>query len=54
MTSQAQSAEPLPGVRGLVFTGFPLHPAGKPSLQRASHLADVQLPMLGWMRAHAH
>lgn len=46
MTSQAQAAEPLPGVRGLVFTGFPLHPAGKPSLQRAAHLADVQLPML--------
>ena len=46
MTSQAQAAEPLPGVRGLVFTGFPLHPAGKPSLQRAAHLAGVQLPML--------
>ena len=46
MTSQAQAAEPLPGVRGLVFTGFPLHPAGKPSLQRATHLSDVQLPML--------
>lgn len=46
MTSQAQAAEPLPGVRGLVFTGFPLHPAGKPSLQRAAHLGGVQLPML--------
>src|SRR5260370_9360377 len=31
MTSQAQAASPLPGVRGLVFLGFPLHPAGKPS-----------------------
>lgn len=46
MTSQAQAAEPLPHVRGLVFVGFPLHAAGKPSLQRAKHLADVQVPML--------
>ena len=46
MTSQAQAASPLPGVRGLVFFGFPLHPAGKPSDQRAEHLSDVQVPML--------
>ena len=46
MTSQAQSASPLPGVRGLVFLGFPLHPAGRPSDERAEHLADVQVPML--------
>jgi uncharacterized protein len=46
MTSQAQSAEPLPHVRGLVFVGFPLHAAGKPSTDRASHLAEVQVPML--------
>ena len=46
MTSQAQALEPLPGVRGLVFFGFPLHPAGKPSVDRAEHLARVQLPML--------
>ena len=46
MTSQAQAIEPLPGVRGLVFVGFPLHPAGKPSDERAAHLADVKLPML--------
>jgi predicted alpha/beta-hydrolase family hydrolase len=46
MTSQAQAASPLPGVRGLVFFGFPLHPAGKPSAERAAHLADVQIPML--------
>jgi uncharacterized protein len=46
MTSQAQAAEPLPNVRGIVFVGFPLHPAGKLSAERASHLADVQLPML--------
>jgi len=46
MTSQAQAAQPLAGVRGLVFVGFPLHPAGKPSLTRADHLADVRLPML--------
>jgi predicted alpha/beta-hydrolase family hydrolase len=46
MTSQAQAAAPLPEVRGLVFVGFPLHPAGKPSMERAEHLAGVQLPML--------
>ena len=46
MTSQAQAAAALPGVRGLVFLGFPLHPAGKPSRERARHLADVDVPML--------
>lgn len=46
MTSQAQAATPLPGVRGLAFLGFPLHPAGKPSDERAAHLADVRVPML--------
>ena len=46
MTSQAQAAEPLEGVRGLVFFAFPLHPAGKPSTERAAHLADVTVPML--------
>jgi predicted alpha/beta-hydrolase family hydrolase len=46
MTSQAQALSPLPGVRGLAFFGFPLHPAGKPSSDRASHLADVRIPML--------
>jgi predicted alpha/beta-hydrolase family hydrolase len=46
MTSQAQAASPLPGVRGLVFLGFPLHPAGRPSNERAGHLFDVRIPML--------
>ena len=46
MTSQAQAASPLPGVRGLAFLGFPLHPAGRPSDERAAHLFDVQVPML--------
>jgi predicted alpha/beta-hydrolase family hydrolase len=46
MTSQAQAAEPLPGVHGLVFFGFPLHPAGHPSMARAEHLERVQVPML--------
>ena len=46
MTSQAQAASPLPGVRGLVFLGFPLHPPGEPSTQRAKHLFEVQVPML--------
>jgi predicted alpha/beta-hydrolase family hydrolase len=46
MTSQAAAEAPLPGVRGLVFFGFPLHPAGRPSTERADHLAKVHLPML--------
>src|SRR6185295_8504575 len=46
MTSQAQAAAPLPRVRGLAFLGFPLHPAGRPSQDRAKHLFDVQIPML--------
>src|SRR6195952_847263 len=46
MTSQAQAAAPLAGVDGLAFFGFPLHPAGKPSADRAKHLADVKIPML--------
>ena len=46
MTSQAQAKQPLPDVRGLAFLGFPLHPAGKPGVDRADHLADVQAPML--------
>jgi predicted alpha/beta-hydrolase family hydrolase len=46
MTSQAQAVEPLDDVVGLVFVGFPLHPAGKPSLERAEHLREVKLPML--------
>jgi hypothetical protein len=46
MTSQAQAKAPLAGVRGLVFFAFPLHPAGKASVDRAAHLADVALPML--------
>ncbi|HEY2863916.1 MAG TPA: alpha/beta family hydrolase [Casimicrobiaceae bacterium] len=46
MTSQAQSAAPLSGVRGLAFLGFPLHPAGRPSDERAAHLSAVRIPML--------
>jgi predicted alpha/beta-hydrolase family hydrolase len=46
MTSQAQAAEPLPGVQGLAFLGFPLHPAGKPGVERAVHLADISVQML--------
>ncbi len=46
MTSQAEAAEPLPGVVGLIFFGFPLHPPGKPSDERAAHLLDVKVPML--------
>jgi predicted alpha/beta-hydrolase family hydrolase len=46
MSSQTQAAVPLPNVRGLIFFAFPLHPAGKPSIDRAAHLADVKIPML--------
>jgi predicted alpha/beta-hydrolase family hydrolase len=46
MTSQAQAIAPLAGVRGLAFLAFPLHPAGKPSSDRARHLSDVKIPML--------
>jgi predicted alpha/beta-hydrolase family hydrolase len=46
MTSQAQAEIPLPGVRGLVFLGFPLHPPGRPSDERAEHLFEVEIPML--------
>ena len=46
MTSTAQAEAPLPGVRGLVFLGFPLHPPGRPGDSRAEHLARVQIPML--------
>lgn len=46
MTSQAQASEPLRGVCGLAFLGFPLHTAGKPTASRAAHLAQVDIPML--------
>jgi hypothetical protein len=46
MTSRAAAAAPLSGVAGLVFLGFPLHPAGQPGVSRAEHLAKVDLPML--------
>ena len=46
MTSQAQADSPLREVRGLAFLGFPLHPAGKPGIERAEHLSRVQVPML--------
>ncbi|WP_206860603.1 alpha/beta family hydrolase [Lysobacter changpingensis] len=46
MTSQAQAQSPLPGVHGLAFLGFPLHPPKKPSDERAAHLSDIDVPML--------
>ena len=46
MSSQAQAAAPLEGVRGLAFLGFPLHAAGQPGDARAKHLADIQVPLL--------
>jgi uncharacterized protein len=52
MTSQAQALEPLAGVRGLAFLGFPLHPAGQPSDARAQHLSEVRIPMLFLQGTH--
>ncbi|MDQ0468639.1 alpha/beta hydrolase family protein [Labrys wisconsinensis] len=52
MTSQAQALSPLPDVRGLVFLAFPLHPAGKPSTERAAHLREVGVPMLFLQGTH--
>jgi predicted alpha/beta-hydrolase family hydrolase len=46
MTSQAQALAPLPGVAGLAFLAFPLHPAGRPSQERAEHLSAIEIPML--------
>ena len=46
MTSQAQAAAALPGVRGLAFLAFPLHPAEQPSDERGAHLSRVEIPML--------
>jgi len=46
MTSQAQAMAPLPGVRGLAFLAFPLHPAKRPSAERGAHLHEVRIPML--------
>ena len=46
MTSAAQASEPLPGVNGIIFVGFPLHPPKEPTTQRSEHLAQVQVPML--------
>src|SRR5919197_1496230 len=46
MTSLAAAKEPLASVRGLIFFGFPLHAAGRPSAERGKHLAEVKVPML--------
>jgi len=46
MTSLAAAKAPLDGVRGLIFFGFPLHAAGRPSAKRGKHLADVTVPLL--------
>jgi predicted alpha/beta-hydrolase family hydrolase len=46
MTSQAQEVSPLPGVRGLVFLAFPLHPAKRPADDRAQHLFNIHIPLL--------
>jgi predicted alpha/beta-hydrolase family hydrolase len=46
MTSQWFSKKGEPGLRGIVFFGFPLHPAGKPSIERSAHLKNISIPLL--------
>lgn len=46
MTSRAHAAEPLADLRGLIFVGFPLHPAGRPGIDRAEHLSRAAGKML--------
>lgn len=46
MTSQYLANRTLPGVKGIIFVGFPLHPAAKPSIDRADHLQKITIPML--------
>jgi predicted alpha/beta-hydrolase family hydrolase len=46
MTSRAHAAAPLPGLCGLIFLGFPLHPPDKPGIERAEHLASAAGPLL--------
>jgi predicted alpha/beta-hydrolase family hydrolase len=46
MTSQYLAKHPSDFVKGIVFVGFPLHPAGKPSVERAEHLKSIKFPML--------
>lgn len=46
MTSQYLAKQHLKSVKGIIFVGFPLHPAGKPSIERADHLKEVKIPML--------
>ena len=46
MTSLAAVQQPLDGVRGLVFFGFPLHAAGRPGAERGQHLTEIKIPML--------
>ena len=46
MTSLAASKDPLPTIRGIIFWGFPLHPAQKPGVERAEHLREVGVPLL--------
>src|SRR6187200_884026 len=46
MSSQYLSPHPDPEIKGIVFYGFPLHPPGKPSIERAEHLKEIKTPML--------
>jgi len=46
MSSQFLAAHSDDSVKGIIFYGFPLHPSGKPSIERADHLKELKIPML--------
>ena len=46
MSSQYLADHPETSVKGIIFYGFPLHPSGKPSIERADHLKALKIPML--------
>jgi uncharacterized protein len=46
MSSQYLAKHHPERIKGIVFLGFPLHPPGKPTIDRADHLKMVNVPML--------
>jgi uncharacterized protein len=46
MSSQKLSKGCPEFVKGIIFYGFPLHPIGKPSVERAAHLKNIYIPLL--------
>jgi predicted alpha/beta-hydrolase family hydrolase len=48
----ADPAQPLPGIRGLVLLGYPLHPPGQPDRPRIAHLPHLATPTLVVQGSH--